>query len=70
MANISDSIEQLTVALQQLTAELAEPSPTPAQNPPQSLDASTLSFSKGVETFVQRNRDYAEQTKMISVGSY
>jgi hypothetical protein len=70
MANLNDSMEQLTVALQQLTAELADSPATSSQNLPQSLDADALSISKGVESFVQQNRDYAEQTRTISVGSY
>ncbi len=70
MANINDSIEQLTVALQQLTVELAECPHADAPKLPESLPASELSFSEGVESFVQRNREYAEKTRSVSVGSY
>lgn len=70
MGNIDDSIEQLTAALQQLTAELAEPPPAERQEPAGCLPANQLRLSEGVESFVARSREYADKTRAISVGTY
>jgi len=68
--SIDQSLEQLTAALQQLTAELAESPSSEVPKLPQCLPASELSFSEGVESFVQGSREYAEKTRSVSVGTY
>jgi len=70
MPDITESIEQLTASLQQLTAERAAETRAEIEQVPTRLSARKLKLFPGVESFVQRNRDYAEATRSISVGTY
>lgn len=69
MANINESIQQLTDSLQELTAR-RNANAYAAQNIPQQLAAGELSFSKDVETFLEATRAYSAKTSHVSVGSY
>jgi len=70
MPDITESIDQLTASLQQLTVERAEGVRGEPQQTPDSLPARELAFWSGVESFVQQNRDYAAATRSVSVGTY
>jgi hypothetical protein len=69
MANINESIEQLTASLQELTAQ--------TYNHAQITDAiegkvamDELQLSREVEAFVNATSAYSEKTREISVGTY
>jgi hypothetical protein len=70
MANINESIEQLTVSLQELTThsynhvQHAKPLGT------EQVSVQDLRVSEEVELFVETTRAYADKTRNVSVGSY
>ena len=70
MANINESIEQLTVSLQ----ELATQSYTDAQHgkllSTEQVSVQDLRVSEEVELFVETTRAYADKTRNVSVGTY
>ena len=69
MANISDSIEQLTASLQELTVQTyghISPSEAVAGTVP----VNELQVSKEVETFVADTCAYLDKTRNVSVGKY
>lgn len=70
MADINESIEQLTASLQELAATRAGNRCGAALPVCDTLSAGELITPKEVESFVQRNRDYASRTRSISVGTY
>jgi hypothetical protein len=70
MPDITESIERLTASLQQLTAERAAETHAETEQIPARLSTRKLKFSPGVESFVRRNRDYAEATRSVSIGTY
>ena len=67
MATTNQSIEQLTAALQELTADLANAEPSAEQSSPQSIPTTRLNFSEGVEAFLESSRQHAELTRGVSV---
>jgi hypothetical protein len=70
MANISDSIEELTASLQELAAHRNDKGCEEAVHLPGILSAGELTLSPEVESFVERNREYAVQSRSVSVGVY
>ena len=70
MANINESIEQLTASLQELAAQSYN---QVQQSPP--MTAGTVAehdllISEEVEAFVELTRAYADKTRNVSVGTY
>ena len=70
MPNLDDSIEELTTSLQELAASRAEGQCITEETPPSTLSTGELTFSKEVESFVQKNRDYATKTRLVSEGTF
>jgi hypothetical protein len=69
MANLNESIEQLTESLQELAARPychIEHGETAAE----SMAVDELMVSKEVELFVTDTRAYADRTRNVSVGTY
>ena len=68
MANMNESIDQLTASLQELTKSycLVQESETVAGN----LPVDQLEVSKAVESFVTETNDYVEKTRNVSAGTY
>jgi hypothetical protein len=70
MANTSDSIEELTASLQELAAYRKDKGCDEAVALPGILSPGELTLSQEVESFVQKNREYALQSRSVSVGIY
>lgn len=68
MANINESIEQLTASLQELTAQTYGHATCEAVAG--KVPANELQVSKEVETFVADTRAYLDKTRNVSVGKY
>jgi hypothetical protein len=68
--DLKKSIEQLTASLQELTASRANNQHSANSPIPEAMSSGELVLSKDVESFVQKNRDYADRTRSISVGTY
>ena len=69
MANLNESIEQLTASLQELTAQSYTHAPH-AEAVGGPVAAEELPVSKEVESFLDQTRAYTEQTRNVSVGTY
>jgi len=69
MANINESIEQLTASLQELTAQTYGHT-SACETVAGKVPANELMVSKEVETFVADTRAYSEKTRNVSVGMY
>lgn len=67
MANINESIEQLTASLQELAAKTYGHTCEAVAG---EVPADELQVSKEVETFVAQTRAYADETRNVSVGKY
>ena len=68
MANINESIEQLTASLQELAQTYGHgtpPGPVSGQ-----VSAGDLRVSEEVQSFVDATRAYSEKTRDISIGTY
>jgi hypothetical protein len=68
MANMNESIEQLTASLQELTQPYGH-GPKPERVSGQ-VSAGELPVSEEVQFFVEATRAYSEKTRDVSVGSY
>jgi hypothetical protein len=68
MANMTESIEQLTASLQELTAQTY--CHTTCEAVAGNVPANELQVSKEVETFVADTRAYSDKTRNVSVGKY
>jgi hypothetical protein len=69
MANINESIEQLTASLQALTAQPYGHTST-CEAVAGKVPVNELQVSKEVETFVADTGAYSEKTRNVSVGKY
>jgi len=69
MANINESIEQLTASLQELTARTYGHTSN-CDAVAGKVPANELQVSKEVETFVTETRAYSDKTRKVSVGRY
>jgi len=67
---MNDSTDELTCSLQEMTARLAEKRACCAMTLPTNISVDELDISKDVESFVERSRTYAEQTRKVSIGTY
>lgn len=67
MADINESIEQLTASLQELTAQSYTCN---CDAVAEKVKANELQVSKEVENFVAESRAYSNKTRNVSVGSY
>ena len=68
MANMNESIEQLTASLQELTQTYGH-GPTPEAVSGQ-VSVRDLRVSEEVQSFLAATRAYTEKTRNISVGTY
>jgi hypothetical protein len=69
MANMNESMEQLTASLQELTAKTYGHTSI-CEAVAGKVPANELQVSKEVETFVEDTRAYANKTRDVSVGKY
>ncbi len=67
---VTYATKQLTHALQELTRRSQQDKPQVQRPEPSIIPADGLQFSKEVENFLARRRDYSVQTRNVSVGSY
>lgn len=69
MANMNESIDQLTASLQELTARTYGQACT-CETVAGKVPANELQVSKEVESFVADTRAYSDKTRNVSVGKY
>lgn len=69
MANINESIEQLTASLQELMAETYNHAHC-IEIPKGKIAPDELRFSDSVSAFLEETRAYSVKTRNVSVGSY
>jgi hypothetical protein len=67
MADINESIEQLTASLQELTAKTYT---STCEAVAGKVESHELQVSKEVEAFVANTRAYSDKTRNVSVGRY
>ena len=70
MANINESIEQLTASLQELTEQTYNHAHTTEPVSAGKVAVDELQVSKEVESFVEKTRAYSDKTRNVSVGTY
>jgi len=70
MANINESIEQLTASLQELTTQTYKQAHITDPVSPGNVSVEELQVSEEVESFLERTRAYADKTRNVSVGMY
>jgi hypothetical protein len=69
MANINESIDQLTESLQELAAKTYGHA-SPCEAVAGKVPANELKVSEEVERFVASTRAYSDKTRNVSVGTY
>jgi hypothetical protein len=70
MANLTDSIDQLTESLQQLAKTKTYGHASPCEAVAGEVPANELKVSEEVERFVASTRAYSDKTRNVSVGTY
>ena len=61
---------ELTASLQELTSRSERQHRQIEKNVPASIAARDFSFSKEVESFLEKTRDYSAKTRGVNVGTY
>ncbi len=64
------AIQQLTQALQELTARSQHGASTPQKPDEQAISFDQLQVAEEVEQFLDKSQAYASETRHISIGSY
>ena len=69
---MTPATKQLTEALQELTSRSVQFEARPREHHPEPghVALQQLSLSREVNAYLERKREYAENTRTISVGSY
>jgi len=70
LETVTYATKQLTHALQELTRRSQQDEPQVQSSAPSVIPADRLQFSKEVESYLERRKDYSSQTRHVSVGSY